>query len=156
MKTPERDAMAGVPLWVPRVRGDARDPHRLVEVRTCPLENDELGFRRTRIDYVWDGETIPGSPIGNTLYKLYRSVRYGRTSDVESIVANFCSGAVYSYSMATIGHDNTTAWENWCHEQRAVVREAMETDRCGRPLLFVRTWNHSLSERRSRLAKYIK
>jgi hypothetical protein len=57
------------------------------------------------------------------------------------------------YDVRSAGHDDTTPFESACHARRLIpcarlTRAPMGAGSGteGRPLLFVRTWNHSLSE----------
>jgi hypothetical protein len=133
----------GTPAWVPQVADDTRDPHRLCAVSTLCV-SPEGQPEVHRVDYVWTGETIPRHRIRNTLYRLWRRVRWGRTRDVESVYVSLVGGRYpWKYELRGIAHDGTTPWTSWCHSSAEVGERNVTRARA--PILYPRTWNHSLS-----------
>lgn len=109
----------------------SRDPTRLLAVYVADLPQ---GGRA--LSLVFSDEDQPFPPF-DCVYDLFRSVRWGRVTDIETL--ELLPDALVFPNTAALDQPYAT-WFPSHHDQRVPLARLSRRGR--RPVIYVRTWNH--------------
>jgi hypothetical protein len=121
-------------------------PHHYKE---CPksISMSRLADKRIEVTIVWPGEYFQGRIISD-LYTFYRFMRYGRTTDVETIYV--LPGNMVDMN-GTLNHPDITSFYDMKRGHFTTTYNTESTE----ILLYVNTWNHLMSPDPLRSVLYV-
>lgn len=108
------------------------------EQKLLSVSTAQISIDRTEITFEWSGESLRAY-IPSVLYTVYRFLRYGRVTDLETI---YLLSAPRRIDMnGTLNHPEVTSW----HDVTSGHYTTTFTTGCKDLRLYVNTWNHLMS-----------
>ncbi|EMO63871.1 hypothetical protein LEP1GSC133_2001 [Leptospira borgpetersenii serovar Pomona str. 200901868] len=124
---------------------DIENGNRL-EIIYCSRRETPSG-KRIELNLVFQDEQHP-SPWKDTMYRIYRSFKYGRYKDIETIRLQFSkTGELSTIHLKNVYSGKQKFAENYHFDSVLKLEQLMKENQ--KYILFINTWNHMLSEKDS-------
>ncbi|WP_078130533.1 surface adhesion protein Lsa23 [Leptospira alexanderi] len=135
-----------LPLFIQPIR-DIESGNRL-EIIYCSRRETPSG-KRIELNLVFQDERHP-SVWKDRIYRIYRSFKYGRYKDIETIRLQFSkSGELSTVHLKNVYSGKQKFAEDPVYHFDSVLKSEQLMRENQKTILFINTWNHMLSEKDS-------
>ncbi len=135
-----------LPLFIQPIR-DIENGNRL-EIIYCSRRETPFG-KRIELNLVFQDERHP-SVWKNRIYRIYRSFKYGRHKDIETIRLQFSkSGELSTVHLKNVYSGKQKFAEDPVYHFDSVLKSEQLMRENQKNVLFINTWNHMFSEKDS-------
>ncbi len=141
-------SQAAKPFYFPIIKTHKDHIEHLDVVVEAKID-DTMYFKLT---FVWPGERMPCC-LFHCAYSIFRKLKYGRTSDRESMYVAVKNGRIEQISSFNFSErmqsNRKWSWnKTWPppHEYFKYSIDELEKDENGRPIIYIATWNHIFSK----------
>ncbi|WP_061223866.1 surface adhesion protein Lsa23 [Leptospira weilii] len=135
-----------LPLFIQPIR-DIENGNRL-EIIYCSRRETYFG-KRIELNLVFQDERHP-SVWKDRIYRIYRSFKYGRYKDIETIRLQFSkSGELSTVHLKNVYSGKQKFAEDPVYHFDSVLKSEQLMKENQKNILFINTWNHMLSEKDS-------
>ncbi len=135
-----------LPLFIQPIR-DIENGNRL-EIIYCSRRETPFG-KRIELNLVFQDERHP-SVWKDRIYRIYRSFKYGRHKDIETIRLQFSkSGELSTVHLKNVYSGKQKFAEDPVYHFDSVLKSEQLMKKNQKNVLFINTWNHMFSEKDS-------